>query len=68
MGVHPGTGDKMELQVVERATVTSAGYIQGSSKPQLESRLWQLSSAQPHKGGQGERAIPSCPALASDLE
>lgn len=68
MRVHPSAGDKMEPQVMGRAATTSAGNVQGSSESQLESGPGQLSSVQCLRRGQGQRVIPSCPALVSDLK
>lgn len=62
------TGDKMESQVMGRAVTTSGGYVQGSSKSQLEPGPWQLSSAQRFRRGHGEKDTPSCPGLASDFK
>lgn len=66
MRVHARTGDKMEPQVMGGAATTSAGCVQGSSRSQPGP--WQLSSVQRFRRGQGERFIPSCPALAVILK
>lgn len=64
----PSTGEKMESQVMGGAVTTSGGYVQGSSKSQLEPGPWQLSSAQRFRRGHGEKDTPSCPGLASDFK